>query len=206
MNAKNRTFESQHTPQGGIKACLVSLSVVFNRWKRALGLAVITLFSISLLSGCGFHLRGYDQPQQAQFKSIKLSGLNQVTQEVRLALRDQFEARGVKVVPSLAGAELDVQLLRTYSHSSKTSYTGTGDVASVLITLKQGFRVEDVATEKVLVTSEAIAYRDHQIDNAALLATNRELQEIKQQMANEVVSQIVAQINRRLEAKQASIK
>ena len=52
------------------------------------------------------------------------------------------------------------------------------------------------------MTGEAIAYRDHQIDNTALLATNRELQEIKQQMANEVVLQMVDQINRRLRAKQ----
>ena len=192
MNSENSLFENQQA----------SLIASFIRWKMSLGLGLLMLFSISLLSGCGFHLRGYDQPQQAQFKTIKLSGLNNVTQEIQLALRDQFEARNVTIVPSLAGAELDVKLQKTYTHSSKTSYTGTGDVASVLITLKQGFVVDEVATEKVLMTGEAVAYRDHQIDNTALLATNRELQEIKQQMANEVVSQIVDQINRRLEAEQ----
>ena len=162
------------------------------------------LFSVSLLSGCGFHLRGYGSSQEAQFKTIKLTGLDKVTPNIQTALRDQFQARGVTIVSSLAGAELDLQLQRTYSNRSKTSYTGTGDVASVLLNIKQSFVVKEIATESVLLSGEAVAYRDHQIDNAALLASNRELQEIQQQMANEIASQIVDQINRRLQAQSAS--
>ena len=190
MNLQKRLLKSE-------QACFIGR---FQQWKRSLGLSILMLFSLSVLNGCGFHLRGYDAPQEAAFKTIKLSGLTNVSQDIQWALRSQLQARGVTIVPSLAGADLDLQLQKTYTYSSKTSYTGTGDVASVLITLKQGFSVEAVATEKRLVTDEASAYRDHQIDNTALLATHRELQEIKQQMANEVVSQMIDRINRRLQA------
>lgn len=184
------------------QACLKQGFCQSGLLKRFSALVTLLLFSSVLLSGCGFHLRGYGTPQEALFKTVKLSGLEGVTQEVQLALRDQFEARGVVIMPSLVDAELDIKLQRTYTHSSKTSYTGSGDVASVLLTLKQSFMVEEVATEKLLLSGETVAYRDHKIDNIALLASNRELQEIKQQMANEVVSQLVERINRRLQASQ----
>lgn len=175
------------------------LGIVFHNWKKSVAWLMLMLFSASLLTGCGFHLRGYGTPQQAQFKTIKLSGLEAVSPDIKRALTQQLKASGATIVPSLAGAEVELKLQRTYSHRSKTSYTGTGDVASVLITLKQSFAAHQVATEQLLLEDEAVAYRDHQIDNSALLASNRELQEIKRQMANEVVRQIVDQINRRLQ-------
>lgn len=195
MRSENSTTENQQARFSPVIEC-------FHRYRWALNLSVLLMlvfFLTTLLSGCGFHLRGYGVAQQAQFKAVKLSGLEGVTQEIQRALRDQLKSSNVTVVPSLAGAELDIKLQRTYTNRSKTSYTGSGDVASVLITLKQAFLVEEVATETLLLSSEAIAYRDHQIDNASLLASNRELNEIKQQMANEVVSQLVDQINRRLQ-------
>lgn len=195
INAEKSRLKTHHTPQGGMKAWSV-----FQSWKNSVGLLVLAFFSVSLLSGCGFHLRGYDAPQKAQFNTIKLTGLETVSQEIKSALTEQLNASGVIIVSSLAGAELELKLQKTYLHRSKTSYTGTGDVASVLIALKQEFSVEEVATERLLLTGEAATYRDHQIDNAALLASDRELQEINQQMATEVVRQIVDQINRRIQA------
>jgi len=195
ITAENQTRQTVHTYQGCIKA-----DSVFQNWKKSISLLLLMLFSVSVLSGCGFHLRGYGAPQKMQFSTIKLTGLERVSQNVKSALSDQLNASGVTIVSSLAGAEVELKLQKTYLHRSKTSYTGTGDVASVLITLKQGFAVEEVATETLKLTGEAVAYRDHQIDNTALLASNRELQEINQQMATEVVRQMMDQISRRLQA------
>lgn len=200
MRSEARKVENQHPCFSRSISCFIS---GFNRFRLVSSVSVLlmlVLFSTTLLSGCGFQLRGYGEPQQAQFKAVKLSGLEGVSEEVQRALRDQLKASSVTVMPSLVGAELDIKLQRTYTNSSKTSYTGSGDVASVLITLKQAFSVEEIATETLLLSSEAIAYRDHSIDSASLLASSRELKEINQQMANEVVSQLVDQINRRLQA------
>jgi len=194
INVEKRILK---TEQAFIPPCVVRS--VFQNWKNLMVFLLLMLFSVSLLSGCGFHLRGYDTPQKAQFNTIKLTGLEAVSQNIKTALSEQLDASGVTIVSSLAAAELELKLQKTYLHRSKTSYTGTGDVASVLITLKQAFAVEEVATEKLMLTGKAVAYRDHQIDNTALLASNRELQEINQQMAAEVVRQMVDQINRRLQ-------
>ena len=173
---------------------------LFKDGQRSISMLVLMLFLASALSGCGFHLRGYGSAQAAQFKTLKLTGLENVTPQIQRALKAQFEASGVTLVTSLASAELDLKLQRTYNNQSNTSYTGTGDVASILINIKQAFTVEVVATETVLMSSDAVAYRDHQIDNANRLASNRELQEIQQQMANRIAAQILDQINRQLRA------
>ncbi|WP_028487195.1 LPS-assembly lipoprotein LptE [Thiomicrorhabdus chilensis] len=159
---------------------------------------ILLLMVTSVMSGCGFHLRGYDSGGQAQFKSVKLTDLQSVQGDVADALRQQLKASGVVVTPNLAGAELEVSFARTYSHRSKTSYTGTGDVSSVLLTMKQAFEVQEVATESLLLRAEVSSYRDHQINNNALLASNRELEAIQQQMARDLARQIVERINRAL--------
>lgn len=175
------------------QACSNSSSAM----KMAVSLMVLLMVA-SVMSGCGFHLRGYDSGGQAQFKSVKLTDLQSVQGDVSDALRQQLKASGVVVTPSLSGAELEVSFAKTYSHRSKTSYTGTGDVSSVLLTMKQAFEVQEVATESLLLSAEVSSYRDHQINNDALLASNRELEEIQQQMARDLARQIVERINRAL--------
>ena len=64
--------------------------------------------------------------------------------------------------------------------------------------MKQAFEVEEVATEAMLLTAEVSSYRDQQIDNNALLASSRELQDIQKQMSQEIARQIVDRINRAL--------
>lgn len=160
--------------------------------------AVLLVFGLALLQGCGFHLRGYGMQAEAQFKSVKLTQLSQVEGNIQQALIRQLQSQGVIIADSLANAELEVVFEKTAVHQSRTAYTGTGDVASLLLTLKQSFRVQEVASETVLLDTQVSAYRDHHIDNTALLASNRELEEIRQQMAQEVAMQVIERINRAL--------
>ncbi|WP_373019510.1 LPS assembly lipoprotein LptE [Thiomicrorhabdus sp.] len=176
---------------------IASFGISMNAMKISVGLFLV-LFVATLLSGCGFHLRGYGTAGEAQFKSVKLSGLELVQNDVEDALKQQLKSSGVIISSSLVGAELEVRLSKTYVHQSKTSYTGTGDVSSVLLTMKQAFEVEEVATEAMLLTAEVSSYRDQQIDNNALLASSRELQDIQKQMSQEIARQIVDRINRAL--------
>ncbi|MDG6774763.1 LPS assembly lipoprotein LptE [Thiomicrorhabdus sp. ZW0627] len=191
---------SVSTPSKTQQACRVSnapFDVSMDTLRIGAGVLLV-LFAVTLLSGCGFHLRGYGTAGEVQFKSVKLSGLESVQPDVADALKQQLKSSGVTIADSLAGAELEVRLATTYSHQSRTSYTGTGDVSSLLLTLKQAFEVEEVATEVMLLNAEVSSYRDHQIDNNALLASNRELEDIRRQMAQEVARQIVDRINRAL--------
>jgi LPS-assembly lipoprotein len=177
---------------------------------QTVSLLALLLVTLVQLSGCGFHLRGYATAGEAQFKSIKIDGLEQVQADVAEALTRQLNSSQVEVVRTLGQAELALRLSPTHSGRTRTAYTGSGDVSSVLLTIKQPFEVVEVASETQLLNTEAIAYRDQQIDTGALLASNRELRDIQQQMGEEIARQIVDRINRALlqrdEAGEASLR
>lgn len=192
MHRLSALRRGRKTQQAGLRASTPFAS----RHKFILGFLVV-LLSVELLSGCGFHLRGYGSDGAAQFQSVKLDGLNQVDPLLQQALQQQLESGGVRLSESLAAAQLWVQLGRTDWRQTQTGYTG-GDVASILLTLKQAFKAQDVASETWVVDAQASTYRDHTIDVNARLASDRELQDIREQMSDEVARQIIDRINRAL--------
>jgi LPS-assembly lipoprotein len=167
-----------------------------SRLKFILGFLVV-LLSVELLSGCGFHLRGVGSGGEAQFQSVKLDGIQQLDPLLREALQQQLSAGGVRLADTLGSAQLWLQLDRTHWKQTRTGYSG-GDTASILLTLKQHFKVQDVASETWILDAQATTYRDHTIDINARLASDRELQEIREQMSDEVARQIIDRINRAL--------
>ncbi|MBD3756296.1 MAG: hypothetical protein IE937_11810 [Gammaproteobacteria bacterium] len=176
-----------------------------SRLKFILGFLVV-LLSVELLSGCGFHLRGVGSGGEAQFlgsspsspfQSVKLDGIQQLDPLLREALQQQLSAGGVRLADTFGSAQLWLQLDRTHWKQTRTGYSG-GDMASILLTLKQHFKVQDVASETWILDAQATTYRDHSIDINARLASDRELQEIREQMSDEVARQIIDRINRAL--------
>ncbi|WP_178863565.1 LPS-assembly lipoprotein LptE [Thiomicrorhabdus cannonii] len=180
------------TQQAGLR----SSSAFAGRLKFILGFLVV-LLSVELLSGCGFHLRGVGSGGEAQFQSVKLDGAQQLDPQLREALQQQLAVGGVRLADTLGSAQLWVQFDRTDWKQTRTGYSG-GDVASILLTLKQHFKVQDVASETWILDAQATTYRDHTIDLNARLASDRELQEIREQMSDEVARQIIDRINRAL--------
>lgn len=168
------------------------------RLVKFVSVSLIALFLTQLLSGCGFHLRGYGAAEQAQFQSVKLTSIERVHGEIREALVQQLKGSGVRLSDSLREAELDIRFEPTVYKQSRTAYTGSGDAASLLLTMTQRFTVNRVADERQLLAAEVRSVRDHQVDNAALLASNREMQDIRRQMAQDVARQVIQRINRAL--------
>lgn len=148
------------------------------------------------LSGCGFHLRGLDRVGEMQFKTVKLQSIAGVRPEVQQAMRSQLAQSGVKLVDSLAAAELQIILQPTAYKVNRTAYSGLGDTTAEFLRMEQSFSAIVVATEKTLVSSSVQTYRDRQIDTAALLAANRELGSIHREMAEDLVINIMERINR----------
>ncbi|MDA3808270.1 MAG: hypothetical protein PF440_10235 [Thiomicrorhabdus sp.] len=167
-------------------------------WQFITMTVVMSLLIVMMagLSGCGFHLRGFDRVGDMQFKTVKLQTLPGVRPEVEQAMRSQLAQSGVQLVDSLAAAEVQIILQPTVYKVNRTAYSGTGDTTAEFLRMQQSFSAILVATEETLVTSSAQAYRDRQIDTAALLAANRELHSIHREMAEDLVMNIMERINR----------
>lgn len=161
----------------------------FWHWLAVIGLALN-------LAACGFHLKGTGPNAIAGFKSIQLVETQGVQAEILRALRLQLQASDVKVVEAIGQAEIVLRFAPTQTQISDTSISGQGDASSQLIKVTQPIRVENVATEAPLLDSQVSAYRDRRIDNAAALASNRELRAIQQEMATDIAAQIIDRINR----------
>ncbi|MDX1796219.1 MAG: hypothetical protein R3219_05775, partial [Hydrogenovibrio sp.] len=149
----------------------------------------LLLAMILILSGCGFHLKGTGSAAAATYASVKIE-VGGARSDIARALTQQYQAMGVKVVSSLADAELSLKLAPTGYTTSITGRSGAGDVSSELIKMIQPFSVTEVATEKNVLSSQAVAYRDRAIDRDEAQASNRELQSLQRQMANEIALQI----------------
>lgn len=157
---------------------------------------LMVMFITATLSGCGFHLRGLDSIGDTQFKTVKLQSVAGVRPEVLQAMRSQLAQSGVKLVDSLAAAELQIVLQPTVYKANRTAYSGLGDTTAEFLRMEQSFSAIVVATEETLVASSVQTYRDRQIDTTALLAANRELGSIHREMAEDLVMKIMDRINR----------
>lgn len=157
---------------------------------------VAILSMVFTLTACGFHLKGVGKNAVATFESIQLVNTDGVRADILRSLEQQLKASDVKVVNHMADAQIVLSFQPTNYTVSRTSISGQGDATSELIKMAQSIRVEDVATEKELVKTVVQVYRDRRIDNAAALASNRELRSIQQQMANDIAVQIIDRINR----------
>ncbi|WP_024851752.1 LPS-assembly lipoprotein LptE [Hydrogenovibrio kuenenii] len=162
---------------------------------RSLGLGL--LFTVTLfLSACGFHLKGMGEAATATYHSIKIVQNSGVRNDLAQVLTQQFQSMGVKVVGNLANAELVLNLQATQLKTSITARDAYGNVSGELLKMVQPFNAQVVATEKEVITAQAVAFRDRSVNAAQAQASNRELQSIKRQMVTEVALQVIDRLNR----------
>jgi len=175
--------------------------MVRQRWMWA---GILGLTASLLLSGCGFHLRGYDTVGEVQFKTVQLQSSPSVRLEVKLALRKQLELSGVNIVSSEKEAEVLIQLSPTHYKVSRTAFSGQGDATAELLSMSQSFTATWALTGNLLVSGSVETYRDRQIDTAALLASEQELIGMRESMAGDLARQMMDRINRAVQ-KQFSV-
>jgi len=156
---------------------------------------VLTLFVSFSLSGCGFHLKGMNQSLDTNYQTVKLEQAHLADVLVQASVRRQFEAMDVRLVNSLADADLVLSFSETQFTTSITGRTGQGDVSSQLLKMSQPFEVTNVATDKVVLRATVISFRDHVVNTGLLQASTRELRMIKRQMSADIALKMLTQIN-----------
>jgi LPS-assembly lipoprotein len=171
---------------------------VMRGWQFVTMTLMVTLLSVTMagLSGCGFHLRGLESMGDIQFKTVKLQTTSGLRPEMLQAIRSQLTQSGVKLVDSLAAAELEIVLRPTVYKASRTAYSDSGDTTAEFLRMEQSFAATWVDTEESVVTGNVQTYRDRQIDTRFMLAANRELRSIHREMAENLARKIMRRINR----------
>ncbi len=151
---------------------------------------------LSSVSGCGFHLRGMGSLGPLQFKTVLIENESQARIEIQQALRRQLALSGVQRVDSAQQAEVIIRLQPTHYHVSRTAYSGQGDATAELLKMSQSFTAVWGLTGNDLVTGTVETYRDRQIETAALLASEQEVIDMRQSMAEALARQMMDRINR----------
>ncbi len=157
---------------------------------------IALLLSVSLLSGCGFHLKGMGNSAQATYKTVRLIDLNKVNPNIRRALNQQFDGMGVKVVDNLADADVAITFQATRFNRISTGINGQGDISSELLKMNQPMVVDDVKSGKKLLAVTVTSFRDRNVNNRQLQASARELKSIQKQMAVDIALQVIDRANR----------
>lgn len=151
--------------------------------------------SLLLLSACGFHLKGMGAQSAMTFQTAKVetSGTNH---DLLIALESQLKFRQIKLVNSMADANVVIRLGATQIQRTKTGSTATGNTGAELVKMIQPFSALDVKSDQMILSSSAKAFRDRNIDESALLTAERELRSLTKAMAYDLASQVIDRINR----------
>lgn len=150
----------------------------------------------SLLSACGFRLRGTGKLAQASYQSAYLINLERLPAELQSRLQQQFAGLGIEITSSMAAADIAVEFGAYRRSTSRTSYNNLGETTSELVTLSQNLQAYRVADEAKILDTQVSALRDRNIDPNNRVAGARELQMIERQMMQDLSYQIIDQLNR----------
>lgn len=149
------------------------------------------------LTACGFHLKGTANNGAYAFNSIQIIANSSTHKTVVTDLKRQLTASNVTLISATKShPELVLELDRTQLKSSTTSTNGLGAETSELLTMSQAYVVTDSSSNKVVVRATAKVWRDRLINNAARLASESELRQIRAQMRADIAQQILQRLQR----------
>jgi len=160
----------------------------------ALRLTILFLFA-SLLTGCGFHLRGnVDLP--ANYQRMAIEGVSPYS-ELGMKLKSRLQANGVQVVEA-AGAQVILKLSQvSYQRRLLSVSAVSGKTAEYELHYSLMMSVRD-RQGNVLVSEQPLQLlRDYVHDQNNVLATDNEEAQLRKDMERDMVGQIL----RRLQAR-----
>ncbi|MEO5699649.1 MAG: LPS assembly lipoprotein LptE [Casimicrobiaceae bacterium] len=148
--------------------------------------------AISLVAGCGFHLRG---DASYTFHSLYVSAPadNPLTTELKRAIA---AAAGTRLAESPAKAQVILDVTGIVDDKQVLSLSGGGRVREFLLIKRATISLHDATGHDWLLAAEIQVRRSYTFNEAQVLA--REAQEVR--LLKEMQSDLVQQIVRRLQA------
>jgi LPS-assembly lipoprotein len=143
---------------------------------------------LSLLSSCGFHLRG--NLPLSQFPAIYVQ--SEAHSELAALLKQRFTQNQVELLDSYQQDRPALQLVRDTLERRTLSLFANGQVAEYELIYKVEYRIRLAGEEEQFYQFEL--YRDYQDDPNQALAKAQELDlllsELRQQAANRIIRQL----------------
>ena len=168
------------------------------RVSKCLLTLIVCFFLSAILAGCGFHLRGQGKaglsPELSVLR-VRMIGENgsgnELRREVERALNVQVD---VRIAPK---AENGIPILTLYDEQSNSrvlSYDEDRNVSEFLLRYRVDFDVRDAAGKQMVERQTIILQRDYTFDRLNVLAKEREEQELREQMRQEAVQQMIRRL------------
>jgi len=173
---------------------LLNKKLQVKSYKRQAGFLLLAAYSLLLLSGCGFQLRGSGQATAwpAQLQQLQLSFDNSVDSDfkqiVRYMLMDRYD---VKIVARDA-PELVISAVQR--NRRVLSLSATGKASEYLLRFRVGFVVNGLDGKALIEPQTVRLQRDFTFDNTSILAKEVEEERLSEQMQNDAVRRILHRV------------
>jgi LPS-assembly lipoprotein len=152
--------------------------------------AALLILGISLLAGCGFHLRG---SQALAFQTIHINA-SQYSQ-LGVALRRQIELSSTtKVVEDASQAEVRFQILANELTREILSLTTIGKVREYELGQRIRFRLVDRDGKELIPPTTLIVQREYTFSDELILGKEQEEALLYRDMESDLVRQLMRRL------------
>lgn len=161
------------------------------RLKRVLCSVWICMLTCSLISSCGFQLRG-SQSLPLILKELKLECSNVANWQLCQSLREQLRNQRVKLDDN---AEIALSVMPIESTQRVLSIQKDASAAEHELIQSVRYRLIHTPSQQQIVEQSASVDRSYRYDSSALLANERESNEITVALSQQLATIIVRQIS-----------
>lgn len=159
--------------------------------------SLVVIYSMVLLSGCGFHLRGsIDLPEE--LTEVALVG-TRPNGELGVALRNGFARVGGKVVDSTASARSVLVITRDSTSRRVLSVDSIGQANEYEVAYTLGFRLDDPEGTNRVVQQSINLRRQYRFDPNLTLAKADEEARLVREMRQDAVRQMLRRLKAGIE-------
>jgi len=155
---------------------------------------LISLLSASLLTGCGFHLRGkVDIPPELSSIYVKGTKDRQLVTRVEQALRQN----GVNVVTSADGAKAVLDLTNVNSTRNVSTLDQRGKATGYVLNYRVTYTVIDTEGLSLVKPTTVSLSRDFNFDSTQVLQKEGEAKFLINDMRDEATQRILSRLGRK---------
>ena len=153
---------------------------------------LVSLLMASLVSGCGFHLRGAITLPD----SIRSVAVTSPDVKLRDALVDSLEANNVIIVSSPTADSAHIEIGNADFGREVRTIDERGKSTGYVLILRANYKVIDSTGKELVKPSTATARRDYNFDQEQLLSATRQEEQLHDEMREEAAQSILRKMSR----------
>ncbi len=154
--------------------------------------ALIFLLATSLVSGCGFHIRG----QITLPDSIRTVAVTSPDVKLRDALVDSLESNNVIIVSGPTADSAHIEISSANFDREVRTIDERGKATGYVLILRANYKVVDSAGKELVKPSTATARRDYNFSEEQLLSATREEELLRDEMREDAAQSILRKMSR----------